>query len=256
MSVEALQVVFYLSTVIFWSLAYIGMIWKGAKDKTFGMPFIPLCANFAWEFYFGVLQFRIDYSLWFALDATIFAQLVIYGRKEFTSHPFIYKWFYWLIGITLFFSMYGLYAIQQCLGLDHARYMVGVALDIPIAIAMNFMLLARGSNLRGQHIIIAVCKLLGDLSAFLVRWVDSEWNQDSDTAFFTWMAVLSLVFGLLYVVLIASVQFGGVNLWERVNVECSGLMSAPIDKRPDEYDPRALVPATLSDSGSTSLENC
>jgi hypothetical protein len=40
---------------IFWILAYVCIISKGFKDKTYGMPLIALCANNSWEFIFSFI---------------------------------------------------------------------------------------------------------------------------------------------------------------------------------------------------------
>ena len=64
---------------IFWILAYVCIISKGFKDKTYGMPLIALCANISWEFIYSFVlpssppQLFINY-LWFGLDCVIVFQ--------------------------------------------------------------------------------------------------------------------------------------------------------------------------------------
>ncbi|YAF96103.1 MAG: hypothetical protein AB3A66_26905 [Nodularia sp. CChRGM 3473] len=44
---------FAVGSGLFWLLAYTAIIWRGFRDRTFGMPIISLTANAAWEAIFS-----------------------------------------------------------------------------------------------------------------------------------------------------------------------------------------------------------
>ena len=73
---------------LFWSITYILIIWRGFKDKTYGMPLAALCANISWEGIFSFIyphsppQLNINY-VWFFIDVVIVMQFLKYGRSEF-----------------------------------------------------------------------------------------------------------------------------------------------------------------------------
>src|ERR1700741_426005 len=37
---------------VLWTIAYIMIIWRSYKDKTYGVPFVAICTNISWEFVF------------------------------------------------------------------------------------------------------------------------------------------------------------------------------------------------------------
>ncbi|MCT6815694.1 MAG: hypothetical protein M3043_04720, partial [Lysinibacillus fusiformis] len=45
---------------LFWIITYLLVIYKGWKDKKYGMPMVAICANIAWEFIFTFLYPQND----------------------------------------------------------------------------------------------------------------------------------------------------------------------------------------------------
>ncbi|MGN6630159.1 MAG: hypothetical protein ACTHKJ_09860 [Candidatus Nitrosocosmicus sp.] len=147
---------------IFWILAYIFIISKGFKDKTYGMPLIALCANISWEFIFSFIlppkppQLFINY-LWFGFDTIIVAQFLKYGKNEFLqwSSSKLYSLFVFLIVSEFSIVLFGTITIGEFQGVYSA-----FGMNLVMSMLFIIMLFKRNS-LRGQSIYIAVFKMLG-----------------------------------------------------------------------------------------------
>ncbi|MGN6346856.1 MAG: hypothetical protein ACTHME_04060 [Candidatus Nitrosocosmicus sp.] len=147
---------------MFWILAYISIISKGFKDKTYGMPLIALCANISWEFIFSFIlppkppQLFINY-LWFGFDTIIVAQFLKYGKNEFLqwSSSKLYSLFVFLIVSEFSIVLFGTITIGEFQGVYSA-----FGMNLVMSMLFIIMLFKRNS-LRGQSIYIAVFKMLG-----------------------------------------------------------------------------------------------
>jgi len=96
-----MDTLFYVLTSISgisWTIVYLAVIYRGFKDRTYGIPFFALALNIAWEFLFSFL-FGGQWSLqkvinvtWFFFDVVILYTYFRYGRKEFPK-TIDQKWF-------------------------------------------------------------------------------------------------------------------------------------------------------------------
>lgn len=178
------------SCVIFWVIAYFGIIWRGFKDRTFGMPIAALAANLSWE---AMYSFAIDplgdylhiLSIpCFFVDLVIAWQCFTWGARDF-AHPFIRRNFKLLFAgaIAIAYPMlyYAFYEFRDPLG----EY-TGFGINLMMSILFVAMLLRRDS-VAGQSMYIAIAKWLGTLLAYLATavqatttmadpWPDSVWS--------------------------------------------------------------------------------
>ena len=108
-----------LTCGICWTIAYILIIIRSFKDKTYGMPFWALAFNISWEAIFSFvflfttmpLQTLIN-RIWLLFDAAIVVAYFLYGQKEWPA-AISKKWFYpysLLVLITAFLFVYFLSA--------------------------------------------------------------------------------------------------------------------------------------------------
>jgi len=147
---------------IFWILAYIFIISKGFKDKTYGMPLIALCANISWEFIFSFVfphtppQLFINY-LWFGLDTIIVVQFLQYGKNEFSewSSSKLHKLFVVLLASEFSIILVGSIAIFDFRGI-YSAFVQNLVMSI-----LFIIMFSKRNSLRGQSIYIAVFKMLG-----------------------------------------------------------------------------------------------
>lgn len=146
---------------IFWSLTYIFIIIRGFKDKTFGMPFVALCANIAWETIFSFVhphlppQIYINYA-WFSLDCIIVFQFLKYGISEF---KFSKKKFYFLFATITAAACFAIYYTSDILDDWQGAY-VAFGQNLVMSVLFIGMIINRNS-LKGQSFYIALFKMLG-----------------------------------------------------------------------------------------------
>lgn len=164
MSVEI--VIFGSIGGVLWTLAYILIIRRSILDQSYGMPFLTLCANFAWEFvhafiYPPELQIqRAVHILWFSIDIVILGTYLRYGLKDFT--PLLTKkLFYPSVALGMLVSFMLVAAIAAEFNDNQGRYSA-FSIDLMMGIMFPLMLLQR-NDLRGQSFYIALCMALGSL---------------------------------------------------------------------------------------------
>src|SRR4029453_9816635 len=71
-----------------WYVAYVLIIYRGFKDRSYGMPVTALCANVAWE---GLGSFVLPVGpvargtniMWFVTDLVILYTCLRYGADDF-----------------------------------------------------------------------------------------------------------------------------------------------------------------------------
>ena len=157
----------------FWTVAYTLIIWRGFKDRTFGMPLAALAANLSWEVIFlcdtlaiNAYDARLAMILpWTLLDGAIVFQAFRHGKNDF-KNPLIARYFnIGLIGIIGFAAIILLSVIREFH--DAIGWYAAFGQNLMMSILFVAMLLRR-DHLRGQSISIAVCKLLGTFFAFVL----------------------------------------------------------------------------------------
>ncbi|WP_394834918.1 hypothetical protein LVJ94_51310 [Pendulispora rubella] len=160
---------------IAWMVVYVAIVYRGLKDKTYGMPLPALALNIAWEFVFSFLapgtfapQVAIN-VIWFFLDLAILYTYFKYGRKEFPKwvDP---KWFVpWIVVALL-----GGFSLQYGAVLEFPHAVVGATMEdarvvqtycaylTNLVIAVTFIgMLVRRNGVEGQSMTIAISKWIG-----------------------------------------------------------------------------------------------
>jgi hypothetical protein len=198
---------------IFWSLTYLLIIWRGFKDRTFGMPLAALCANISWEFIFAFVlphkppQLYINIT-WFFLDVVIVFQILRYGRRAFDSllpGGWFYSFFFLsllisftlVLGITLEFQNWnGMYAaFGQNLMMS----------------ALFVVMLRRRNDLSGQSLYIAIFKMIGTILPSILFYARNPASVLMNSLF-----ISIFIFDAVYIVLLyAKHKELGLQPWRR-----------------------------------------
>lgn len=154
---------------ICWTIVYIQLIITGFKEKTYGMPFIALALNFAWEAIHSFLGLKYNiFSLetwiiliWFLLDIIIVYTYFRYGKQYFpkyTSKEYFMPW-----TILIFFMSFVIqyYFVIQFgnLGIIYSGFLQNLVMSI-----LFINMLVTRSNLKGQNLTIGINKWIGTLS--------------------------------------------------------------------------------------------
>lgn len=193
---ENIEDILKIGSGIFWSLAYILIIMRGFKDKTYGMPLLALCANLSWEFIFSFIyprdapQSYINIT-WFFLDLAIIYQILRFGPgelKDLLPRRYFYPAFFAslvisfliILGISMEFENYnGMYS--------------AFGQNLLMSVLFVVMLLRRDS-LRGQSIYIAVLKLIGTVLASVVFFA-----RDPSSVLMLTLYISIFIFDVVYV---------------------------------------------------------
>ena len=180
---------------IFWFSAYVLVVRRSFKDKSYGMPIFAMAGNITWEFILAAGFVRSCPYAWstcpetffqslnlisMSIDVLILITILKYGRNQF-SNPFIKKYFYPIIiyAILTFFTMQ--LAFMKQFGIlnpyssdpqyipvyDQGGPYTGFALAMMMGILLINMLVTR-EDLSGQSLYIGVCMLLGNFFAYIL----------------------------------------------------------------------------------------
>jgi len=204
---------------LFWTLAYLLIIWRGCKDKSCGMPLVALSLNLSWEllFVFGAgaacmsPHQRGFNGIWLLLDIIILFLQCRYGRDYFKKTvPFASdKAFYPCIVLILILSF--LCVRLSILEWNDPRGMYSAYLMNFIMSALFIVMLLRRGDAEGQSMGIAIFKCLGTLApslmgAFImIREYGFTWSEFVDIRFMPLMKLLMeacFVLDILYIVLL------------------------------------------------------
>ena len=165
---------------LFWSATYVLIIWRGFKDKTFGMPMAALCANISWEAIFafvtthGAPQLYVNY-VWFGLDAVIVIQFLKYGRKEF---PSISGWqFYAVFALGLSVAIPMILTVNYEMD-DSAGAYAAFGQNLMMSVLFVTMMMNR-RGVEGQSFYIALFKMIGTGLSSLAFYQFRPSTQDS-----------------------------------------------------------------------------
>jgi hypothetical protein len=196
-----MQTIILVAGGIFWILAYIFIISKSFKDKTYAMPLIALCANISWEFIFSFVfphtppQLFINY-LWFGLDSIIVIQFFKYGKNEFLnlSSKKLYSIFVVLLGVEFCIILFSGITLGEFKGVYSA-----FGQNLVMSILFIIMLFKRNS-LRGQSIFIGVFKMLGTGLTSLHYYLYEPITQNSFLLPSLYVSIF--IFDIVYIYLI------------------------------------------------------
>lgn len=157
-----LAAVLMITAGICWSSAYILIIRRGWRDRTYGMPIVALCANISWEFIFSFVRpqmfgQRVINIAWFGLDLIIWLQALRFGPQEFSRLP--RRMFYAMFGLVQAIAFGAVLAITYEFK-DWYGYYAAYGQSLLMSGLFLAMLYNRRS-LRGQSIGIAITKMVG-----------------------------------------------------------------------------------------------
>ncbi|MEZ4406437.1 MAG: hypothetical protein R3A52_08185 [Polyangiales bacterium] len=133
----AVGAVMYLA----WTAAYLLIIVKGFRDKSYGVPWPSLMLNIVWEaiFSFNLTDARLfaffvwGNRLWFIFDVVIVYQFLRYGRGE-QGERAVQRWFFPLAVVSFAMACAFLYTFTL-----YFNDVKGVASSMSMNLAMSLM---------------------------------------------------------------------------------------------------------------------
>ena len=158
-----------LTGVAFGVLTYILIIRQSFKDKTFGMPLIMACANFAGDFICSFvyppssLEQYIN-MFWLLFDITFMFLYLRYGKYEFSQklpQQLFYPHFILILVFSYFTTLYVVDSFFRESYSDAFKF-IGLLDNFIMSIMFCSMFLRR-NRLEGQSVYIAFFKLIGSI---------------------------------------------------------------------------------------------
>ena len=164
---STLVTVLTLVSGISWSIVYIDMIYRGFRDRTYGMPLFALAFNIAWELMFAFLagvEFglqRVVNTVWFLLDAVIVYLYFRYGRREFPGAwaRFFVPWSLAAFLVAFLVIYVAHFEFEDFWGARYSAFTQNLLMSV-----LFIGMLLRRNNVDGQSMYIAIFKCLGTLA--------------------------------------------------------------------------------------------
>lgn len=165
---DTLPLILSIISGICWATVYISAIRIDFKEQTYAIPLIALSLNFAWETIYGVggiftvgnVQSWINFT-WAIFDAVIVYNYFRLGRSEFPS--FLTRQFFIAGSILVFATGFAVQAafIAQ---FDDMAPIYAAFLQNTLMSGLFISMFVSREGMRGQSIVIAVCKWIGTLA--------------------------------------------------------------------------------------------
>jgi len=202
-----------LGSGLLWTLAYILILRRGWKDKTYGMPIAALAANLGWEFLFSFVlphkapQLQVNY-VWFLFDLGLLWQCARFGKWE-QRHPWVRKNFFLILPASLLCGFLSVYTITLEFS-DRDGMYAAFGQNLMMSILFVAMLLERDDP-RGQSMWIAIAKMIGTIFPSILFHLK---YPGSPLLNFLYVAIF--LFDLLYCALLYAKLRTVGNPWKRL----------------------------------------
>ena len=161
---QGLQMLAALIGSLLWTLAYILMIRRGFRDRTYALPLLAILLNFSWEFIYVVI-YRPDNRtvlwlriIWLVVDVFNVWLLLRYG-KAIQSVPEIKQHFYSVVVCTFALCYLGHLALHERFS-DHPASDSAYSINFIMSVLFVFMYFNR-RDLSGLSYGAAWAKMLG-----------------------------------------------------------------------------------------------
>ncbi len=188
---------------VLWIIAYIFAIWKGFKEKTYGIPMLCIALNLSWELiYAAIFRFPNDIIAdlrwaWLLLDLVIAYQLFRYGPKWQTT-PLMTKYFYPVAVITFVSTFAGQLTFHYTFG-DTWGMSNAYLINLVMSMLFIWMFFSRGGSM-GQSLGTAWCKMLGTgILSVGSCFTITNWLQSS---FLVYLFVTIFILDVIYILLL------------------------------------------------------
>lgn len=216
---DQVRAILALVSYVSWTAAYVLMIRRGIKDKSFGMPIVAACIDVSWEFYFTFVsdidvRYRVPNGLWFFTNLGVLWTCFHYGREDF-EWPLFRRYFKPVVLVMLGSAFVLVFAFVRAFEDTYGAMSASFAMLV-YSTLLPVMLIRRNS-VKGQSLYIALGILIGDAVAVPLNFHAALVVQPN--APLLWAQVVSayaVVMHVIYAVMVWGVSVReGLNPWRR-----------------------------------------
>lgn len=218
---------------IAWTITYVALVYRGFKDKSYGMPLVPLAMNFAWEITFSLIYpphasgglATVINTVWMICDAGIVVTFFLYGYRYFQDRYKISKPEWWMLAAVAFAASFGVMIaggkfFGQFEPYFHNEIFEGakfIAFIQNLVISVCFVLMYwERQNSEGQSFTIAWSKWLGTSMTVGLSYLLADHKGEDATLIFI-IILATFVFDTYYMRLIYNqLKKEGINPWTRL----------------------------------------
>lgn len=219
---------------ICWTIVYVCTVYRGFKDKSYGMPLVALALNFTWEFTYSFLfppsessiGLTIINTIWCIFDAGIVYTYFKNGHKYFEESYGMKKSTFYAVSVLAFFLCFGI-MYQGATFFADLPYFKGDTFEVGKFIAnyqnaamsclfVNMFLTRKkaGHSVEGLSFYAAVFKMIG--TPFTVG-ISQMLSHPNDWQMISIAVLTCAIFDIWYVVLLwKELKAQGINPWKRV----------------------------------------
>ncbi len=215
-----------------WTLTYLALVYRGFRDRSYGMPLAALALNFTWEITFSQiypphtikLMGTIINTVWMLCDVGIVATFFLYGYKYFERHYGLGRAEFYVLSFLAFAASFGVMLLGAPFFKDFLPYFRGDPFESGKFIAfiqnaaMSVLFVAmfyQRRSIEGQSFTIAWTKWLGTSMTVGLTYLGIE-HRDNWHFVGVFVAVC-FVFDVWYMVLIyRQLRQQGINPWTRL----------------------------------------
>jgi len=197
---------------VFWILAYLFILRRCFKDKSYGLPMVAICLNFGWEilasFVFPnpVKLWHWFDRIWLVVDVLLVYQMLRWGAKQQRLEE-VGRYFYWVVLVTFGVGVWGQYAFVSSY-VDRLGLVGAFGVNLIMSITFISFYLGRKPALLGISRGGALCKMLGTLGTSIeCHWVVRSINPElRNLSFLTFLCVCIFAADCFYIYLVFSPQ--------------------------------------------------
>lgn len=217
---------------IFWTITYVALVYRGFKDKSYGMPLAALALNIAWEITYSIIYpphsggmtASVINTIWMICDTGIAATFLLYGFKYFEKKYQLSRAQFYALSLLGFLSSLAIMIVGGPFFKDFLPFFKGDLFESAkfIAIIQNavmsilfvIMFLERRSC-EGQSFTIAWSKWLGTSMTVGISYLTVD--HPDNWHFMSIFVAICFIFDIWYMVLIfQQLRKEQLNPWTRL----------------------------------------
>jgi len=134
-----------------WTVSYVLYVRQAFRDKSYGMPLVPLWGNIVWEFLFAVVVPNsvaqvVAFTPWLMIDVVIIYTTQKFGPEQWESSPLVAQNLGWIMALGIFLTLILFWGIVKTIGSADASFYIAYIVQLAISSYSVAQLVSRGNT--------------------------------------------------------------------------------------------------------------